>query len=129
MKTSSKISCLAAAALLSACGGGSDSTVACTTQVVAGLRIQVLDRTSGSPISCGASATVTAPGYSRTVDNPAGPTCSNATVLTAADERTGTYAITVTKSGYLPFSTSNVVVTADECHVRTVDVEARLTPG
>jgi hypothetical protein len=48
-------------------------------------------------------------------------------MLAAAFERPDTYAVTVSKAGYLDFAINDVVVTAGVCHVNTVTVEARLS--
>ena len=45
-----------------------------------------------------------------------------------AHEREGIYRVTVQASGYAPWIRENVRVTADECHVRTVELVARLHP-
>lgn len=118
---------LIAGLLLSACGENSSGVPgACTASVDPGLMIRVLDNASGSPISCGARAVVTASGYSEVVENSTIPSCSDTGPLLAAFERPGTYAITVSKMGYFDFAASNVTVTAGTCHVKTVTVEARL---
>ncbi len=112
--------------LVSACGGDSEPIV-CTASLEAGIRIHVTDSASGNPISCGARAMVTAGTYSEAVDNPSGPGCFDTAMLMAAFERPGTYAVTVSKAGYLDFAINDVVVTAGVCHVNTVTVEARLS--
>jgi hypothetical protein len=43
-----------------------------------------------------------------------------------ADERAGTYTVTVEQEGYRLWSRSGIRVTRDECHVRTVSLTARL---
>ena len=45
-----------------------------------------------------------------------------------ASERAGRYSVRVTKAGYRPWDTTGVVVTSDECHVRTVRLDVRLRP-
>lgn len=120
---------LVAVLLLSACGENSNSNGeqgACTASIDAGIWIRVLENVSGNSISCGARAVVTASGYSEVVDNPAIPGCLNDTWLAAAHERPGTYAITVSRTGYFDFTVNNVEVTPGGCHVNTVTVEARL---
>jgi len=113
--------------LVSACGGSDDDPVVCTASLEAGIRIHVTDSASGNPISCGARAVVTAGTYSEAVDNLSSPGCLDTAMLLAAFERPGTYAVTVSKAGYLDFAINDVVVTAGVCHVNTVTVEARLS--
>jgi len=110
--------------LVSACGSDSFS---CTTSYDPGILIRVTDSTSGTLISCGARAVVTAGTYSETVANPSGPSCFDSAMLMAAFERPGTYAVTVSKAGYLDFTINDVVVTAGVCHVIPVTVEAPLS--
>lgn len=43
-----------------------------------------------------------------------------------AGERSGRYSILVQTPGYLDWSTSNIQVRKDECHVKTVRITARL---
>jgi len=44
----------------------------------------------------------------------------------AAEERPGTYEVTVMHHGYAPWSIKGVKVNRDECHVETVELKARL---
>lgn len=46
--------------------------------------------------------------------------------LVGAGEREGTYTVTVRKAGFIDWERTNVVVTADGCHVRPVAVTGRL---
>jgi hypothetical protein len=43
-----------------------------------------------------------------------------------AEERAGTYEVSVERTGYRSWHRAGVRVTADECHVRTVSLTARL---
>jgi hypothetical protein len=45
-----------------------------------------------------------------------------------AYERAGAYAVTVEQTGYRPWTRTNVSVTRDECHVKTVFLTALLQP-
>ena len=49
-------------------------------------------------------------------------------MLIGAPERAGTYIVTVARSGYHTWIQTDVVVTADECHVQTVSLRAELEP-
>lgn len=108
----------------------SDKLIACTANVAAGISIRVFDAPTGNPAACGATATVTAPGFSE-VDHVPGngtPGCDNSMSILAALERAGTYTVVVSKPGYQDFRADNVVVTSDVCHVTTVRIDARLNP-
>ncbi len=48
--------------------------------------------------------------------------------MVGAVERSGTYDITVSRSGYATWSAEGLVVTADECHVRPIQVDVNLIP-
>lgn len=48
--------------------------------------------------------------------------------LSGPFERKGTYDVTVRAPGYSSWDTTGVVVTADECHVQTVQLTVRLAP-
>ncbi|MFN2382919.1 MAG: hypothetical protein ABR559_01490, partial [Gemmatimonadota bacterium] len=52
----------------------------------------------------------------------------SATSLGGAFERPGTYAVTVRKPGYREWRVTGVSVTSDACHVRPVQLQARLVP-
>jgi hypothetical protein len=47
-------------------------------------------------------------------------------LLSAARERVGTYSVVVSKPGYQDFIATNLVVTANICHVNTVSIDARM---
>ena len=48
--------------------------------------------------------------------------------MVGAGERPGTYDITITKDGFMTWTAENVTVTADECHVIPVSLDANLIP-
>jgi hypothetical protein len=117
---------------LSGCGGDSNDAatgpgggIVCTANLVPALSISVLDDATGMGTACGATAVVTEGPFSETVQTPAFPACDDF-VLGAALERTGTYSVVVSKAGYQNFTASNIVVTANPCHVNTVTVTARM---
>lgn len=49
--------------------------------------------------------------------------------LSGPFEREGTYDVSITAPGYAGWDTTGVVVTADECHVKTVVLTVRLAPA
>jgi hypothetical protein len=48
--------------------------------------------------------------------------------LAAADERRGVYTVELEADGYEPWDTAGVLVSSDECHVRTATFTAFLQP-
>ena len=120
--------------VLSSCGGGDSplppDEIVCTANVAAGISIRVFDAPTGNPAACGATATITAPGFSET-DQPIGngtPACDDGQSILGVFERPGTYTVVVSKPGYQDFRADNVVVNRDVCHVITVRIDARLSP-
>jgi hypothetical protein len=97
----------------------------CTTSVEPGLIVRVLDSATGAPAAHDASGLAVDDEYQETLRNPA-PEDPAAELLYGADEREGTYTVSVAKVGYQPWVREGVQVTGDECHVRTVNLEARL---
>jgi hypothetical protein len=117
------ISCL----LLHGCG--TDPTHICTGEFVPGICVSVIDATTGQPAACGATGWVIENGYSQAMDDQcqAGlPDSLQSAALCGAWERAGIYTVFIVKAGYQPWSRGRVVVRADECHVHTVALEARL---
>jgi 5-hydroxyisourate hydrolase-like protein (transthyretin family) len=103
---------------LAGCSGTSDP-IACTTQFVYGTTVHVVDSITGQPASDGLSGTAEDGSYTEAMT-------AFGSDLVGAGERAGTYTVTVTATDYLEWSTSEVVVTADECHVIPVSLEPRL---
>ena len=111
------------------CSGlaGCDFTGACTTSVEPGLIVHVVDGVTGAPAAHGASAWAIEDEYQEELRNPA-PEDPTAERLYGADEREGTYTVSVGKPGYQLWMREGVRVRGDGCHVRTVDLETRLVP-
>ncbi len=112
------------AILLVACG--SSTAVNCSTIANFGLEVTVVDASTQVAAPGVPSLTVTEGSYTETYAAP------NATgsvpTFHAAVERPGTYALTVTLSGYRPFTRSGLVVSkGGACNqVQTVAVKAAM---
>jgi hypothetical protein len=98
----------------------------CTGVFVWGLRVTVQDSVTGAPAASGAQLIARDGAYADTSAFPPDRPDLDGQPLVAAGERPGTYTVTVRKSGFMEWVRTGVVVTADECHVRPVDVAARL---
>lgn len=105
--------------LLAACGESGP----CTTSVEPGIIVEVLEAGTNLPAADGATGLITERLYTETLrqDGPG--------ALAGADERPGTYALTVSKLGYGTFDTTGVEVKSGSCHVRTVTVQVFLQPA
>ena len=105
-------------AALGACGS---TGVACTTEFRYGISIRALDAASGQPLAAGLAGTLSDGSYHETMQVfPDGQ-------LVGAGERAGTYAATVSATGYQTWTQQGIRVEADRCHVQGVHVDARLT--
>ena len=103
--------------------------VVCTDIFKYGLHITVADSATGSP-PLEATLTATSGSFVE-VDGPRGPLQQVVNgppvlVLYAAGERPGWYTVLVQAPGYLDWRRAPVRVTADQCHVRPVEITARL---
>ena len=91
--------------------------VMCTKEMRAGIILNVVDGLSGNPALSGSTITLQDQSYVETF-----PRGSSA----GAWERKGNYDIIISHTDYLTWLRRNVLVTADECHVQTVKIEAKL---
>ena len=98
----------------------------CTDEFVYGLHVTVQDSVTGAPAASGAQLIARDGAYADTVTVPPAAEDPDNWVLQAAGERPGVYTVTVRKAGFLAWERTGVVVTADDCHVRTVELTARL---
>jgi hypothetical protein len=114
--------------LLAGCNSDNDDGVVCTTEVISGIAITVIDDVTEAPISCGATALLQESSYEEELTNPESSDCDSTTMLLGAVERQGFYNITVQKEGYEYWYAYDVEVTEGLCHVEQVEVEARLIP-
>jgi len=126
MNSAFRLPCVCACAFaLGACNPS--FPVACTPNILFGLNVAVVDSLTNAPPP---SATLIARSAAY-VDSvgPQSPTTLVTgvfLVLSAAPERAGTYDVTVRSPGYHEWTRTGVRVTAEECHVRPVALNARL---
>jgi len=124
MKTSSLLAAVPVVFL--ACSTADNFGPVCTQEFRPGLAVYVNDSVTNTPAASGASLVTRDGAYKDSVAFPAGQPDRDPQPLYSAGERPGTYQVTVTKPGNLPWTKTNVVVTANECHVNTVTLTARL---
>lgn len=114
--------------LLSTACAVSGNPVVCTAQFVYGLNIQVQDSVTGAWIASGATLIARDGAFVDSVGaQGSGPEWDQLPLATAG-ERAGTYDVTVRREGYHPWDRNGIEVEGDTCHVRPVNLVARLQP-
>lgn len=109
-----------------ACDALDSQPVYCTGNFVWGLQVTVQDSATGAPSASGAQLIARDGVYADTSSFPPNRPDLDNQPLVGAGEREGTYTVTVRKAGFIDWERPNVVVAADECHVRPVALTARL---
>jgi hypothetical protein len=107
-----------------ACG----ERIVCPTDIRYALEVAVADSVTGAPAASGARLVVRDGAYADSGELLAGRPELDAMPLQAAAERAGTYEVTVRKAGYRAWAARDVGVDANECHVETRRLTARLQP-
>ena len=102
-------------------GGGLVEPGLCTTEARAGIVVHVADSVTGSETFAGLEGTLVDPPYDESM-------IALEAHLVGAFERVGVYTVEVRAEGYQPWSRAGVAVRAGSCHVRSVELEARLVP-
>lgn len=97
----------------------------CDTVGRPAITVQVTDASTGADILPGTTIKIVDGEFVETFNVPNDPTRTGR--VGGAIGRPGTYEVTVTKDGYQPWIRSNVNVTLDGCHVKTVALDAALT--
>ncbi len=90
-----------------------DNGIACTEEAKAGLNITIKDAETNAYLSEGVSVVATDGSYTETLQS----FDSSEPVFSGAYEREGNYTITVSKSGYVTYTSEIISVTSDVCHV------------
>ena len=105
-----------------------DAGAICSTEVRPAIEVRVVDSLSGAPLN-GATSLILLDGTFRdSVRTPSDAATNYLRGTAASAERAGTYLVRVRRSGYATWERVNVRVTADVCHVQTVELEVRLRP-
>lgn len=90
-----------------------DNGIACTEEARAGLNITIKDSETNAYLSEGVSVVATDGSYSETLQS----FDSTEPIFSGAYEREGNYTITVSKTGYVTYTSEVISVTSDVCHV------------
>lgn len=130
MKDTIRLAALAGVVpLLAACPGNPFAGKECTTEAVPALQVVVSDARTGAPVSGGYTVVARAGTFVDSVTVPENGGWWDPTQgVSLAREHAGRYEVTVRKAGYAGWRRTGVVVTRDECHVRTVRLDAWLEP-
>jgi hypothetical protein len=98
--------------------------LACTEEARPGLSITVRDSVTGAAVASGVEVVAREGEYADTARG----SLLGSGVYALVYERAGSYDVTVSHPAYQLWVRAAVRVTADECHVRTVSLLARLIP-
>lgn len=90
-----------------------DNGIVCTEEARAGLNITIKDAITNAYLNEGVSVVATDGSYSETLES----FDSAEPVFSGAYERQGNYTITVSKTGYVTYTSEVISVTSDVCHV------------
>ena len=102
--------------------GEYNTDLACT--ITFAISVEALDSITNAPAGAGVRIIASDRAFADTVitvDDFGGP-------YGLAHERAGSYTVTVEQAGHSPWSRSDVQVSRDDCHVRTVALTALLQP-
>ena len=109
--------------MASTCEDSPQDDIFCTTEARAGLNVQVRLAGSSAFETTGVSVIATDGSYVEPLEFYQG-----STIFSGAYERQGTYIITVSKPGYVTYTSLPITVTADECHVISQSLLVELQP-
>jgi hypothetical protein len=117
------VRCVTVAAALAATLACHDPLVQinCTDELRAGIVVTVRDSATSAPVF---GARVVARNATLADTSRAQPDG----VYPLVHEKAGAYTVTVEQAGYRPWTRTNVRVTSDACHVKTVSLTALLQP-
>jgi len=117
---------------LAGCGEATseqEEAVVCTTELAAGIELEVRDAVTDLPIAEHAIGTLESGPFNEimSVTGWESGDSASAYLLSGAHERPGIYQISLTVPGYESWSRSDIEVEAGICHVTTVRFTVRLT--
>ena len=98
--------------------------VNCTSEARPSIRLTLVDSTTGAPILGEFTVMINDGDYLESVSASNPPI--EPTRIFLGEERPGIYRVKAKATGYQSWQRGGIRVTEDRCHVRTVEVEARL---
>lgn len=101
--------------------------LACTTEVLSGLNISIVDSSTQNAAACGVTVTATEGDFSESVYNT-DVGCDDSALISMLDERPGFYTLTFEKPGYQAYQIDDVGIGQDLCHVLPRQLEVELSP-
>ena len=108
-------------ALAFSVGCADQGPIICTAQFVYGISVDVVDSGSGAPLADSATMTLRDGDYVESTT-----LSSDGLTMAGAGERAGNYTVIVARPSYHNWVRTEIVVTADECHVIPVKLRAEL---
>jgi hypothetical protein len=106
------------------------TTTVCTANPHFAVTVRVRDANTLAPAAYGATLVLRDGEYVDSVTGTyAGPNPEQASLLGAAEERAGTYEVTIRKEGYQPWTRQGIVVRQGECGVDGATLEVLLVPS
>jgi hypothetical protein len=106
--------------------GACSESVVCTTDIVPAITVRAHDAATGENVTDGARGTVSEGAYADSLRPAEWDVTQRVLLLSAADERPGTYDLFVERDGYQAVSLGGLEATEDECHVQTVAVNVTM---
>ena len=107
--------------------GCTDPSV-CLPNIAHGITVRALEAGTGKNVTDSAQGTVTEGTYVDSLRPAEVDATGRVQLLSAADERAGTYGVFVERSGHQAVSLSAVEVRAGDCHVHTVALDLTMVP-
>jgi len=101
---------------------------ACTLNIEPGITVRALEAGTGKNVTDSAQGTVSEGAFVDSLRPAQIDPDGRVQLLSAADERAGTYDVFVERRGYQAVSLSEVEVGKDDCHVRTVALDLTMVP-
>ena len=101
---------------------------ACTLNIEPGITVRALEVGTGKNVTDSAQGTVSEGSFVDSLRPAQVDAAGSIQLLSAADERAGTYGVFVERRGYQAVSLSAVEVTGGDCHVHTVALDLTMVP-
>jgi hypothetical protein len=101
---------------------------ACTLDILPAITVRALEAGTGKNVTDSAQGAVSEGAFVDSLRPAQVDAAGNVQLLSAADERAGTYEVFVERAGYQAVSLSAVEVREGDCHVHTVALDLTMVP-